>query len=336
MSLCHYQKSKYLLTFPNGSYIDFRSGERPEMMEGFEYDIIVINEAGIVLEDNTIWHNTIQPMGKNAIFKIIGTPKGDNFFAELYNMANQYHDQYASYHYTAYDSPYWTANSLDNIREQVPDIIWRQEYMAEFINNYQDRPLLPLIELLNTDIINSNIPVNHHGKYILGIDLAKQIDYTVIYILNYHTSTVERQYRFTGINWQDQINKILELNEVYNKPYIAFDNTGLGQVIHDNMLANGILSHQLLPVNISASNKVSLILSMYSHIANKKIHIPAYTELVQEMNNYMAIQNKNSGHINYQAKSGEHDDCIMALAILIKGYSHYQEKYYQPIHMRSV
>jgi hypothetical protein len=38
------------MTFANGSVIDFGSAERPENLEGFSYDFVVLNEAGIILK----------------------------------------------------------------------------------------------------------------------------------------------------------------------------------------------------------------------------------------------------------------------------------------------
>lgn len=38
------------MKFMNGSILDFGSAERPENMEGFAYDYMVLNEAGIILK----------------------------------------------------------------------------------------------------------------------------------------------------------------------------------------------------------------------------------------------------------------------------------------------
>ena len=48
---CNYNQQKKILILHNGSYIDFGSAERPEMMEGFGYDFAVLNEAGIILKN---------------------------------------------------------------------------------------------------------------------------------------------------------------------------------------------------------------------------------------------------------------------------------------------
>src|SRR6185437_5996606 len=39
------------------SYIDFRSAERPMSWEGFKYDYVFLNEAGIILLNQYLWEN---------------------------------------------------------------------------------------------------------------------------------------------------------------------------------------------------------------------------------------------------------------------------------------
>src|SRR5690606_34079245 len=63
----------------SGGYIDFRSADRPENWEGFGYDIIILNEAGIILKNDYLYTNAVLPMlmdspGSKLI--AVGTPKG--------------------------------------------------------------------------------------------------------------------------------------------------------------------------------------------------------------------------------------------------------------------
>lgn len=81
-------------------------------------------------------------MVKNAQGKIIGTPKGKTSDGELskYMQLSELaktQDNYKEYHYTAYDSPEWTTEQLEQIKAQVPSYIWLQEYMAEFVDVYE-------------------------------------------------------------------------------------------------------------------------------------------------------------------------------------------------------
>ena len=132
--LIRYDKQGHKLEFPNGSFLHLRSAERPENMEGFEYDYVVCNEAGIIFKRSELWTKTLMPMCKNAVVKIVGTPKGPNYYSDLANNASRNED-WATYTFKADDSPYWTESQLLAIKTDpsCPPDVWEQEYEAKFI-----------------------------------------------------------------------------------------------------------------------------------------------------------------------------------------------------------
>ena len=54
------QQKKILSIFDRK--MDFRPADHQERIEGFSYKFIFLNEAGIILRDEYLFHNTIQPM----------------------------------------------------------------------------------------------------------------------------------------------------------------------------------------------------------------------------------------------------------------------------------
>ena len=94
----------------------------------------MLNEAGHILKKPSLWHNTLKAMVKadDNQTRIIGTPKGQNLFYELYLMGLGDNKDYSSYRYTVYDSPYWSAEQIEQVRKDTPELIWKQEYMASF------------------------------------------------------------------------------------------------------------------------------------------------------------------------------------------------------------
>jgi predicted phage terminase large subunit-like protein len=139
-----YDKQKQILTFANGSIIDFGSAERPENLEGFGYDIIILNEAGIILKKEGLWERTIAPMGLNAQVFFIGTPKGKtgHKYFELSQLALNNPD-WVDFHFPAIESPEYTQEILDNIKQTTPSYLYSQEYIAEFVDVYENSLLSP-------------------------------------------------------------------------------------------------------------------------------------------------------------------------------------------------
>jgi len=130
---CDWNAQKKILKLPRG-YIDFGSAQKPENLEGFNYKRAVLNEAGHILKKPSLWHNTIMPMIKaeDNQTRIIGTPKGQGLFEELYLRGLDHSKEFSSYRFTVYDSPYWSAEQIEEVRRKTPELIWKQEYMASF------------------------------------------------------------------------------------------------------------------------------------------------------------------------------------------------------------
>ncbi|WP_223147418.1 hypothetical protein, partial [Campylobacter novaezeelandiae] len=74
----------------NKAVLHMRSAERSENIEGFGYDHVILNEAGIILKGSKgeyLWYNAIRPMildNPKSRAIIGGVPKGKNLFYELY------------------------------------------------------------------------------------------------------------------------------------------------------------------------------------------------------------------------------------------------------------
>jgi hypothetical protein len=172
----HIDNQKYIITFGNGSILDLGSAERPENLEGFEYDFVVLNEAGIILKKQDLWDKTIQPMCKNALVKIIGTPKGLNYYYDLSELSKT-NEEWTEYVYTAYDSPFWDSEQLDKIKKQTPFAIWKQEYLADFTTGAEENVLLTQEQILK--VVNNDPKPILTNPQIMAVDVGLKHDKAV-------------------------------------------------------------------------------------------------------------------------------------------------------------
>jgi predicted phage terminase large subunit-like protein len=123
-----------------------RSADRRESLEGFSYDLIFLNEAGLILQDRELWTITIAPMAldRNADCIFAGTPKGildkhdfkrEALFYELYKKGMEPNQtQWKSFQYSTYDNPLMTRDQVEEMCAEIPPIIQKQEIFGEFIN----------------------------------------------------------------------------------------------------------------------------------------------------------------------------------------------------------
>lgn len=320
--LCYYNERKGFLELPNKSYIDFRSSQKPEYLEGFGYQRGVINEAGIVLKKSELWHNSIYPMtkGEGTRFKIIGTPKGKNLFHKLHAQgSDESNPEYKSFHFSAYDSPFWNKEELDRVKNLVPLQVWQQEYLAQFVDGGGS-------VFRNLDRIQSNTwqeQPTANVDYILGIDLAKHTDFTVITVMELSTGKVVNIDRFNQLDWSTQKARIVSMWTKWNKGTVIVDSTGVGEPVYDDLRNAGIPIH---PYKFTNPSKKLLIQNLMVAIENGSITIPnTYDTLVNELELF-EVQITRSGVTTYNAPDGMHDDCVISLALCTHLVQNYNEE----------
>lgn len=303
--LCHYSKIDKTIKLPNKSYIDLRSAERPENMQGFAYDYVVLNEAGIILKNDKLWYNAILPMTQNAQVKIIGTPKGKNLFFQLYHKQDE---GWKNYKYSVYDSPYWSDDTIETIKQQVPLAVFQQEFLAEFLEN--ESIVFKNIQACQHDYNLPIEPVNN-DRYYMGVDLAKFSDFSVISIINQDCKQVYFE-RFNQIDYTIQKTKIVEVAKKY-KASVLIDSTGVGSAIFDDL--KKVLSDKLAGYQFTNQTKKELIEDLILAFETQKITIPKNNEVQNsELITYEYTINR-SGLISYNAPDGFHDDTVIALAL---------------------
>jgi predicted phage terminase large subunit-like protein len=140
-------QKKYLELTDSGGYIDFRSADRPENWEGFGYDKIILNEAGIILKNDYLYTNAVLPMlmdEPNSKLFAIGTPKGKlgkenkihRYFA-MYQKAISGDPTYEMHQFSSYDNPYLRNEDVqaleDEMRTMNPQMV-QQEIYGQFVD----------------------------------------------------------------------------------------------------------------------------------------------------------------------------------------------------------
>lgn len=303
---CNYNQQKKVLTLHNGSYIDFGSAERPELMEGFGYDYAVLNEAGLILKKQSIWVNTIYPMIKHAVVRIIGTPKGKNTFETLYR-------KYDHYSFSAYDSPYWTEQEIQEAKATMTQEAFAQEMMAEFIEG-AGAVFRNIYENISGELLSEP---KEGRQYVLGADLAKHTDFTVIMVADKETRQVVFHDRFNQIDWGLQKQRIISAYNKFKCVSGVIDATGVGDSVFDDLKNAGL---NLEGFKFTATSKQELISNLSIAMDNQEIKYPKIDTLTDELSMYGYEQRAN-GSFSYSAPEGFNDDEVIALALVNRALS---------------
>lgn len=117
-----------------GSSLWFYSAEQGDKIRGITNNYLIIDEAAFLKNGTDLWYSILSPTikvkGEKILF--ISTPNGtNNLFYELAIKAQSGIKDWAYIMRDIYSDSF--CENVEEIREQTPDIIFRQEYLCQFI-----------------------------------------------------------------------------------------------------------------------------------------------------------------------------------------------------------
>jgi len=122
--------------FPGGGWLAVLSAESATL-RGEGLDLVVIDEASFLYDLERVWNYDLRAAlsDRQGSAMFISSPDGRNYFYKLYQLGqDDEHPDWASWQATSYDNPYLDKDEIDAARELLPDWVFRQEYLAEFIS----------------------------------------------------------------------------------------------------------------------------------------------------------------------------------------------------------
>ena len=302
---CNYSSNE--ITLKNGTQILFRSAERYDNIRGLTCDYGVIDEAAFCKDE--AWQEAIRPVfmvrGKKVLF--ISTPKGKNFFYDLYQLGvSEDYPQYCNYTGTSYDTPYIDPIDIMDAKKTLPENVFKQEYLAAFIDSGGE--------------VFSNLDKNTfaqyprpQGKIFCGIDLGKQEDYTVATFVDSRGQIVDI-YRSNAQEWTTMVNEILIRIRKHNAT-VMIEVNSIGDVIFEMVKKQWQDTH---PFVTTSKSKQEIIEGLILDMNDVAITIPdvgLFSWLYNELSMFTYSYNPKTRSIKYGHPSGQHDDTVISLAI---------------------
>lgn len=306
-------QSDLRMILANGSEILFKSAEQGDNLRGLSINYMFVDEFSFIKQ--TIWQEILLPMlsvkGRKCF--ISSTPKGKNLFHNLYQLGQS--TEYTNYHSWTVNylqNPLADVNDINNLRNILPDNIFKQEYLAEFIAD-------------GGSVFNKISQCETHNQwqepiagmqYYAGIDLAKQNDYTVLTILDKNKNVVFI-YRDNKQDWQVLTDQLYYHLNRY-KPKTIIEVNSIGDVIYDLLKKR---YNNIQPEFTHSSNKQNLIETLMFELNSVNIFIPTkklFPELITELEIFEYEYNIKSRFVKYSAPKGFHDDTVMSLAYALK------------------
>ena len=290
-----------------GVWIQGKSAETPHSLLGEELDFRVMDECSRIprkVEETYLFPTTASRKGRTIY---ISTPFGRNWFYEKHE---QLKETNAAFQFKSKDNPYLPEGEWERAKQLLPIQVFEQEYEASFLPDAAAvfRGIDDITEDCLEDTRNDNF-------YVMGVDLGKYEDFTVLTIINTRTNKVVYWDRFKQIDYPFQKKRIKATAERYNNARIVVDSTGIGQPIQEDLAQDGMFVDDF---KFSNKSKKELVEKLSIYIEQGLIKIPEERILTDELKAF-GYSLTDSGNVIYKAPQGLHDDTVMSLGLAVWG-----------------
>jgi hypothetical protein len=320
----------------------FLSADNPDNIRGFGFQGLVVDEAASIPVN--VWHYVLRPTIAQtlgwAVF--VSTPKGRNWFYDLFTRGmDPGETDYASFAFPSKASPYFPTKEWEEAKRTLPEDVFKQEYLAEFLEDSAG-----VFRNIEGCLVSDQLPVNSDRlrNVVIGCDVAKHTDWTVLIAMDAETGRCFAMDRFNHLDWPIQKDRILGFVRKY-RGRLILDASGVGDPIFDDLKR---VYPDIEAFKFTHNSKTELVQRLIVAVEQSRVQWPAgrlqgsgfrgqggtdekdltdrkdppssdygvacWEVLTNEMKRYEYAIGP-SGGITYNAPSGYHDDCVIALAL---------------------
>ncbi len=297
------------LKLKTGAEIEFWSAQDPDVGRSRAYGRLIIDEAAMIRDFGDLWQKALRPTltdYRGDMFAL-STPRGRGAFFDMYAKGiDPAQEDWAAFQMPTSANPYIDPEEIEVAKEDLPEMVFRQEYLAEFIED-AGGVFRGVYQVVGER--DDNTRPRKNERYKMGVDLARTQDFTVITVLDSKRRQVYFE-RFQQISWERQKRAIKRVADLYDAQ-VMIDATGVGDPIYEWCRREGL---RILPYKFNNKSKEQLIDNLAVLIESGDIDL---MDLDVQTNELIAFQYELTPSRNYRmgAPKGMHDDTVTALAL---------------------
>lgn len=308
------KQADQMIVLPGGGTVQVRSADDPQSLRGEGLDFVVMDECAFIQE--AAWTEALRPALSDrlggALF--ISTPKGRNWFWRAWSRGQENGDEWASWRFPTATNPYIAPGEIEAARLSLPERVFEQEYLAEFVNDAGG-----VFRRVMDAASASRLEGPAEGaEYVMGVDWGKQNDYTVVVVLDSTTRTMVDFDRMNRIDYAIQTERLRVLAERWGVSNIVAERNSMGEPLIEQLSRDGL---PVTAFQTTAQSKGQAIDALALAFERGEICILPEPVLVSELQAY-EMQRLPSGMMRYSAPEGLHDDTVMALALAWQAVQH--------------
>lgn len=293
---------------PGGGEVWVRSADKPDSLRGEGLDYVVIDECAFVSED--AWNEALRPALSDRLGRamFISTPKGRNWLWRAFRRGQDPDSgSWQSWRFPTSDNPYIDTAEIEAARQTLPERIFRQEYLAEFIED--GGGVIRNVLAAATATPRERAQPGH--QYTMGIDWAYSHDFTVVAVMDMSERELVYLDRYNGTDYTLQRQRVAGLYERFKPVVILSEANAMGRPNNEELRRAGIPVQDWITTNAS---KAQAIEDLAGAFEREQIRILSNDVLIAELQALEGTRLK-GGSVRYEAPDGMHDDTVIALAL---------------------
>ena len=308
-----------------GARMSFFSAESPNALRGNTFSLVLADECSYISDTTSdgqdFWNSVLSPTGKarKAQFIYASTPREKgSFFHKMYikGLEDKTYKT-RTIHADIYADSLLTEEEIKEIKDSIPELSFRMEYMCEFMDN----------------------AMSAFSDYVDKFTLKKQIDFnqplwaavdfhsvgsddTILTLMDKDNNVW--QYNIKG-SLDSQYQQIANILDKCNKLVIAYlESNSIGSVMINEIKKLTKQKSKIIEwttTNETKENQVGLIQTL---LTKDMMHFEASNTQLKSQFDTFTYSFSKTKKVTYAALVGYHDDTITSLMLCVQSKEDYQ------------
>jgi hypothetical protein len=304
-----------------------------DKLRGYHPDYVFIDEASIVPGEMITSEIMMMLTKPGASLVMSGTPMGSE---HVFRKAFLDNKRYSVHHYASYQSPLVSQTQLAEWKEVMTHEEWQREVEGLWVEAMHTFFPMDLIvacfdpEMGNPDSPGcfvediERVPAKRlKGSYYAGLDLGKQVDFSVLVVVQKFESgevrLVHKRQFPLGTSYPDVIGYVARTQQIFDFERLYVDKGGIGDAVVDELYrtqvrgVEGIFFTEAEKENMLNNLKLLMEKKLLKILGDDKTLIAQVNEQQYEYLQPKTAQERI--HLKFWHPRDRHDDQLMALAL---------------------
>lgn len=307
-----------------GARMSFFSAESPNALRGNTFSLVLADECSYISDTTSdgqdFWNSVLSPTGKarKAQFIYASTPREKgSFFHKMYikGLEDKTYKT-RTIHADIYADSLLTEEEIQEIKDSIPELSFRMEYMCEFMDN----AMSAFTDYTDKFALKKQIDFNQ--PLWIGVDFhSVGSDSTIVSLINADNDVWQIEIK-GGLD--AQYRQIANILDKCKKLVIAYmESNSIGEVMLNEVKKLTKQRSKVIEWCTTNESKEIQVGLVQTHLTKDMMHFEETNKQLKNQFDTFSYSISKTRKITYAALSGHHDDRVLSLMIAMQAKEDY-------------